>query len=54
MGKMKEIYTEARARIDQETAEMDNYEREEYFRKHIKTREEQVYKEYLDAAKLVR
>jgi hypothetical protein len=54
MGKMKEIYTEARARIDQETAGMDNYDREEYFRKHIKTREEQVYKEYLDAAKLVR
>ena len=54
MGKMSEIDAEARARIDQETAGMDNYDREEYFRKHIKTRQDQVYKEYLDAAKLVR
>jgi hypothetical protein len=54
MGQMSEIDVEAKARIDQETAGMDNYDREEYFRKHIETRRDQVYKEYLDAARMVR
>jgi CRISPR/Cas system-associated protein Csm6 len=54
MGQMSEIDIEAKARIDQETEGMDNYDREEYFRKHIETRRDQVYKEYLDAARMVR
>ena len=54
MGWMSEIDAEAKARIDLETAGMDNYDRDEYFRKHIETRKDQVYKEYLDAARMVR
>jgi hypothetical protein len=54
MGQMNAIDLEARIRIDQETAGMTNYDKEEYFKRHIETRRNQVFEEYLNAARMVR
>lgn len=53
MGQMSEIHAEAHARIDQETEGMDNYDAERYRSLHIDERLNQVFKEYLDAARMV-
>ena len=54
MGEFSDIDAEARARLDQETEGMSNYDRDEYVKRNLQTRWDEVTKEYLDAARMVR
>jgi hypothetical protein len=54
MGQWSEIDAEARSRLDQETEGMSNYDRDEYITLNLQARWDEVTKEYLNAARMVR